>query len=392
MTTYAWDTRSGLLLAVWAAGVGHHAAMVCQLGSAAAPKAAAGLCDALTQLSRHLWDTYQHPADDDPDSADLPDLSDLSDLSDVMTQERGEGFSGVLAAVGRPRLPDGHGLPIVSYDPLLESAHMVGRALHELGDAEVTVAVTAEVRAEIDAVDRAGLGDLSGRAAQAVSLDRLDVSPVQVAAADRLLHADPLGSDALFTSVDPAAACVAAAHWLVAAAEFTAAAAGIAPADVFAYADDLEAVSVEVPSYVVEVVVDQSATPREAVTGLLSEADAVRAGRIPDPTALLQRVDAAREQILRVDVGHREHALAVLLDRLTPLDPQRPARDLLEHLLNGLRACLLVYRAEKACAAGVATSAADEDDLFDTTADLADAAFTAAIRHQASNVGNRLSG
>ncbi|WP_327007572.1 hypothetical protein OHA72_10055 [Dactylosporangium sp. NBC_01737] len=381
MTTYAWDTRSGLLLAVWAAGVGHHAAMVCQLGSAAAPEVTARLCDAMTQLSQHLWDTYQHPADDD--DSDLPDLA---------AQERGEGFSGVLAAVGRPHLPDTHGLLIVSYDPVLESAHTVGRALHELGDAEVTVAVTAEVRTEIDAVGRAGLGDLSGRAAQAVSLDRLDVSPVQVAAADRLLHADPLGSDALFTSVDPAAACVAAAHWLVAAAEVTAAAAGIAPTDVFTYADDLEALSVEVPSYVVDVVVDQSATPLEAVTGLLTEAAAVRAGRIPNPTALLQRVDAAREQILRVDVGHREQALAVLLDRLTPLDPQRPARDLLEHLLDGLRACLLVYREEKAVTAGVTTGAADEDDLFDTTTDLAEAAFTAAVRHQAGRVHDRLTG
>ena len=139
---------------------------------------------------------------------------------------------------------------------------------------------------------------------------------------------------------------MAATHWLVAAAQITAEAADVEPAAVFSVADDIEAVSVEVPAYTVDVVADGSATPREVVLGLLAEADAVRHGRVPDPTGLLQRVDAAREQIRRIDLGHREQALSALLDRLTPLDPQRPAHDLLEHLLSGLRACLLVYREE----------------------------------------------
>ncbi len=45
-----------------------------------------------------------------------------------------------------------------------------------------------------------------------VALDRLDVSPVQAVAADELLLADPLGSQLLTVAVDPAAACLAAAH------------------------------------------------------------------------------------------------------------------------------------------------------------------------------------
>ncbi|MFY1674082.1 hypothetical protein ACN27G_29720 [Plantactinospora sp. WMMB334] len=319
MTTYALDPESGSVLAVWAAGVGHRATSICRLPAVLMEPIGLQLCEGLTGLSLALWETYHRiDADDGPD------------IRDLLDKERGVGFSGVLAAIGAPHLPDAHGGLTESYDPLLEYAHTVGRALHEIADAGVTAAVTTEVRAEIDAVGRAGLGDLSGRAAQAVSLERLDVSPVQVTAADQLLHEHPLGSDALFTTVDTAAACVAAAHWLVAAAEVAADATGVAPAGVFPFADDIESVSVEVPAYVVSVTLDDSATPREAVSSLLAEAHAVREGRIPDPAGLLQRVDAAREQIRRIDVAHREQTLAALLDRVTPLGSPasgpRPAR------------------------------------------------------------------
>jgi hypothetical protein len=67
---------------------------------------------------------------------------------------------------------------------------------------------------EIAAIERAELGDLSGRAAQAVLLTRQDASPVQVAAADTLAGS-LLGGDQLLT-LDPTAACGAAAHWLYA--------------------------------------------------------------------------------------------------------------------------------------------------------------------------------
>ncbi|MFB9443017.1 hypothetical protein Dvina_51340 [Dactylosporangium vinaceum] len=383
MTTYALDLQAGSLLAVWASGVGHHATTVCQLGPVV-PELAAQMCEASTRLSTTLWDTYQRPAPHDADDTDEREL---------LERERGDGFAGVLAAITAPNLPDEHGLLMVSYDPMLEYAHTVGRALHAIADPEITAAVTADVRAEIDAVARAGLGDLSGRAVQAVALDRLDPSPLQVAAADRLLHEQPLGCDELYTTIDPAAACVAATHWLVAAAQVTAEAADVEPAAVFSVADDIEAVSVEVPSYMVDVVVDRSATPREVVIGLLAEADAVRHGRVPDPTGLLQRVDAAREQIRRIDVGHREQALSALLERLTPLDPQRPAHDLLEHLLNGVRACLLVYREEAIDASAAPPDRDDDegdDDEFDRMIAAATAAFTAAVRDRAARDRDRL--
>ncbi|WP_329485160.1 hypothetical protein OG618_00995 [Kitasatospora sp. NBC_01246] len=78
-------------------------------------------------------------------------------------------------------------------------------------------------------MENAELGDLTGRARQAVRLGREGASPVQVAAADRILEQDPFGPAALFTGIDPTAAAVAAAHWLAAAAEVTAEATGHPP-------------------------------------------------------------------------------------------------------------------------------------------------------------------
>jgi len=391
VTTYALEPESRAVLAVWGTGVGHRATALCRLAEGVPQPVAQELCEALTRLSEELWDTYLSPTSADQDT----------DEQELLRQERGEGLSNVLAAIGAPHLPDQRGLLLVSYDPMVEYAHTAGRALHGIGDPEVARAVAADVQAEINAVERAGRGDLSGRAAQAVSLDRVDVSPVQVAAADRILHDQPLGTAALWTSVDPAAACVAAAHWLAAAAEVAADLAGLAPPEVFGYADDIEAVSVEVPAHVVEAILGEHASSREVVTGLLVEAAAVREGRVPDPAALLARVDNALTEVRRIRVGQREQVLAALLARLTPLDPLRPARDLLEHLLSGARACLLVYREEAVSRATPdrvpppddADSDADDDvdeDELDEISTRVSEDFTAAVRHRAARDHARL--
>ena len=133
----------------------------------------------------------------------------------------------------------------MSYSPVEESAHQLAGA-HHLAAPQLTDAVAAEVGVELNAVIRAELGDLSGRAIQATALDRIDASPVQVDAADDLLRTDPLSDELLTAPIDPAAACVAAAHWLAAAAVIAAAAAGNTAAGVFAEADDIQAVSVPV--------------------------------------------------------------------------------------------------------------------------------------------------
>jgi hypothetical protein len=52
--------------------------------------------------------------------------------------------------------------------------------LRQVGDPALRQAVLAEAGQEIEAVAAAERGELSGRAVQAVVLDRVDASPVQV--------------------------------------------------------------------------------------------------------------------------------------------------------------------------------------------------------------------
>jgi hypothetical protein len=126
-------------------------------------------------------------------------------------QQTRASFTTVLDAVRAPNLPIDN-THIVSYNPVEEAAHRVGRALHDINDPDLTTAVLADVEAELAAVEQAELGDLNGRARQPVLLTREDVSPVQVAAADQRLARHPLGTDDLFLHYDPTAAAVAAAH------------------------------------------------------------------------------------------------------------------------------------------------------------------------------------
>jgi len=94
-------------------------------------------------------------------------------------------------------------------------------------------------------------GNLPGRAVQAVVLDQVDASPVQVEAADRLLAEQPLETPLLFTTVDPAARPV-----------WPPTRRGISPPEVFCYADDIKAVSVQVPGLVVAAVLGEQAPHR----------------------------------------------------------------------------------------------------------------------------------
>lgn len=117
-------------------------------------------------------------------------------------------------------------------------------------------------------------------------------SPTQVAAADALLSTAPFGPIGLFEGIDPNAAAVAAAHWLCAAADVTARVAGCAPTRVVLEADDIESLEVETSTHVLERLND-GRSPREAVLDL---------------------------------IGAR-----------------RPARELLDDLLNGIWGCYLLF-------------------------------------------------
>ncbi len=52
-----------------------------------------------------------------------------------------------------------------------------------------------------------------------------------------------------------------------------------------------------------------------------------------------------------------------MLDRATPLDPSRPAQDLLEDLLDGIRGCWLLYGeyADELDDSGLSDGADDEE-------------------------------
>ncbi|MEU9020251.1 hypothetical protein [Actinomadura sp. NPDC048394] len=315
MTTYAFDEGRHAIVAVWETGSGCVASGFAELAGEVSGGAAQHLAQAMTRLSAQAWRAYTRPAE--------------------------HSFANVVRALSEPNLPS-DGMLDVSYDPLEECAHRVGRVLHEVGDAELSRRVGVEVRAELDAIEQAGLGDLTGRARQALALTRADASPVQVQAADRILNRDPLGGASLFTEVEPAAAAIAAAHWLQAAADVTSETTGYETTQILQEADGIEALAHETPTLVLERL-ELGLSPYETVTGLIRGAMVVAEGRIPDLDELLEHVTQA-ETLARFhdDPGFRSALLKEL--RTTPLDPERPAHDLLEDLLGGIRGCWLIYQ------------------------------------------------
>ncbi|MFJ9841622.1 hypothetical protein ACIRYZ_14350 [Kitasatospora sp. NPDC101155] len=330
MTRYSVDSTRHELITTWGTGEGDLAARITALPADADAAALLRLARALTHLSEAAWHTYTHPASA-TDSLE-PDSEGWR-----REQER-QAFTEVTQAISQPNLPQ-TGM-IVCYSPLLESAHQVGRALHALDSPDLTKAVLAESATELAAVESAELGNLSGRAQQAVLLSREDASPVQVAAADRLLEQDPFGPAALFSDVDPTAASVAAAHWLAAAAEVAAEASGQNPTTVLLEADDVEALPHETPTLVLELL-DSGASPNEAVTTLVRHAMHVADGLLPDPTALREQLDDLEETLAKYPGGDED--IEDLALRLTPLDPKHPARDLLEDLLASIHGCWLLH-------------------------------------------------
>ncbi|MFC6011145.1 hypothetical protein [Nocardia lasii] len=338
MTRYAYHPSAGSLVVTWGTGRGDVAETVAVLPTAGRDHGIA-LAAALAGLARAQWRTYTHPAT----AAGDPDVENGEAWR--RQEERGR-FAKVEDAVRTPNLPDEDGCMLVFYSPIEDAAHHVGRVLHAIGDEDLVDRVVVEVLTEQAAITAAELGDLAGRARQAVELTRPEISPVQVHAADTLLRADPLGSVDLFTELDPAAASVAAAHWLRAAATVAGEVASIDPVDVVAEADDIEALPVETPTVVLERL-DAGETPTQVVVDLIADAIAVSAGKVRDLDGIL---DAAQE-FEEHDDDPEDWTEGY---RICRLDPTRPAIDLLEDLLAGIRGCWLVF------------SEADSDADFET--------------------------
>jgi hypothetical protein len=336
MTSYAFDSARRVLVGTWSTGWGNVAVTVADLPTAIADETALHLARELSGLAGVLWRCYTHPASASP-SLDV-------NTEGWRRQGERDAFSRVAAAIQGPNLPSAGGL-LVSYSPVVERSHRVGRALHEIGAPDLTEQVVCEVKAELNAVEQAELGDLSGRAQQAVALSRADVSPAQVAAADHLLDGDLFGGIELFTNVDPTAAAVAAAHWLAAAADIAAEVSGLESARVVVEADNIEALPHETPTRVLEGM-DSGFTPYQVVTKLVRDAMDVAGGQIPDPETIADLVARAGRDAKRFGQDDPERLRLALLSeiRATPLDPSRPAVDLLEDLLSGMHGCWLIYQ------------------------------------------------
>jgi hypothetical protein len=385
MSRYAVDVHDQTLVVFWDTGLGDVAARVARLPATVDEPDALQLARTLTFLSAAAWRTYTHPEE--------AALQGLPAGEDNVSGRGKDVFGKVAAAIERPHLPR-DGLIQQAVIVVEEAAHRVGRALHAIADSALTTQVAADVRAELDAVERAELGELSGRARQAVTLSRADASPLQVAAADTLLRADPLGTRALFTDVEPTAAAIAAAHWLHAAAIVAAQHADLDITQVVAEADAIEPLPHRTPTLVLHQV-EAGDSPREAVLDLISHAMVVAEGRNPDLDDIFEWVaeivedggprdadsddDAPLPRLMTrpstpveglaiqirggLDDGSDDDApddplgltdddeddddlgqTLVLPDRLTPLDPRRPAVDLLEDLLAGIHGCWLLYR------------------------------------------------
>ncbi|NJC83123.1 hypothetical protein HC030_11210 [Planosporangium mesophilum] len=360
------------MAASWSTGYGDVSTTVAALPVASTSQQRLVLAAALTALSGQLWRCYTHPA------SASPTLEINSD--GWRRQQQRDSFAAVVNSVRRPNLPDEHGTLTVSYDPVEECAHRVGRALHVMTDETLTAAVAADLEAEIAAVGQAERGDLSDRARQAVELTRAAPSPTQVAEADGVLSENPLAWDRLFLDFDPAAAAVAAAHWLRAAAGVVSEASGIAVTEVLTEADNIEALPHETPTVVLELL-DSGVRPYDAVSLLIREAMLVAEGEVPDLGRLRDAIDKVDRLVGEHAADGLDAAEYVATVRLTPLDPRRPARDLLEDLLTGVQGCRLLYG-----------EYADLDDAGDDDGleELIDEAFCREVRKRAVADKHRL--
>lgn len=370
MTDYAYDTSRHALVTSWDTGVGRLANAFATLPADTPVEDALRVVSALSNLSKHLWRCYTDPAS----AAD----SLKPNSEGWRRQGEREEFAGVTDALRNPNLPRGGGL-LRSYIQVAEAAHCVGRALYSVADADLIDQVVGDVNEEIDAVERAERGDLTGRATQAVTLTRADASPLQVIAANSILQEHPTGSKRLFEMVDATAASIAAAHWLQAAAQITAEQAGCDPTLVVVEADDIEELAVQTPTDALEKL-EAGETPRAVVVGMVKAAVTVAQGNIPDPDGLIEQIEQAKARAEKYGPGDMV-LLAEMMPRLTPLDPMRPAHDLLEDLLEGIRGCQLLYR----------ESADYIDDDSEDGDDSVDAEFLDALRERASfNQGRAL--
>lgn len=103
-----------------------------------------------------------------------------------------------------------------------------------------------------------------------------------------------------------------------------------------------EALPIQTPILVLERM-HAGHAPRQVVLDLVQDAITVAKGGLRDPYALTSQL-ATLEETAAAHPEQQSPREALLSEfRTTPLDPARPARDLLEDLLTGIRGCRLIY-------------------------------------------------
>ncbi|MFF4343028.1 hypothetical protein ACFY00_24245 [Kitasatospora sp. NPDC001540] len=115
------------------------------------------------------------------------------------------------------------------------------------------------------------------------------------------------------------------------------------PAQAVLEADTIESLPHETPTLVLGLLQD-GATPHEAVTALVRHAMHITDGLLLDPVTLRDQLEDFEETVAE-HTGETDPDLDDVAVRLTPLDPKRPARDLLEDLLAGIHGCWLLHNA-----------------------------------------------
>ena len=174
----------------------------------------------------------------------------------------------------------------------------------------------------------------------------------------------------------------------------------IAATNVVMEADNIEALPHATPTAVLELM-DTGLSPTVAVTMLIRDAMVVAECRVPDLDELRDKIEEVEQDAERYAHGTPKAAAEFTTIRLTTLDPQRPARDMLEDLLSGIRGCWLLYQEYAHIPAGIGDEGhgdgdedtgeqndgdADDDGGMsdDALDDAIDAEFCDAVRARAS--------
>lgn len=317
MTSYAHHPATSSIVATWPTGAGSVAEEVAVLPEGCDAAVARAISLEMDRLSVQLWRPYGIGDTLPPDAVRLVDI------------------------LRRPNLPVGT-LVRIADDPLDEHAHRLGRLFADLDDGgECREAVAREIGRECVAVGDAMVGELTGRAQQAVTIVRAVPDPGQLARAHALLHEVPLGPERLFTEVGPVMAAIAAFEWLCSALKVAHRRGGY--------------------GYVEEVLANARAvTDRDlrVATGLLRHPTV-------DSSVLVHRFLnaaqlAAAGMVLAEPVGELALGLqgAVVADdagkeiemTATVLDPAEPGASLLAGILSGIQACYDLYLDDTAAA------------------------------------------